>query len=199
MPANPPATTSSPSPARTKLKPVRFAPTELPRLTAFLSGRDFSTVVRSYCLGQSAKRGRLRSEGKAEADAAEVSVVVPFTADEWSTVASRLQGRDPVEVVRAHLLQQMLPDPVAKKERPVIERRRLSEFEAATIRQAAWWGNNLNQIARAANIERGVTPSIAAALLRLERLMAAHIRETADLSHLVRVARARPQPEGEEQ
>lgn len=171
---------------RTKLKPVRFAVSELPLVAAFLKGRDFSTVVRAYVLGQTPKRARARSEPNAAMAPSDVSVGVPFTAAEWAAVAAKLQGRDVVDVVRAYLLDAPIPDPEPQPVRPTVERRQLSEFEAQQIRQLAWWGSNLNQIAKACNIARGAAPGVITALVRLERAILTFTRETAGIRQLLR-------------
>lgn len=115
----PPTMPTVPSPRplreqRTKLKPVRFTPSELSRLEQFLGGRDYSDVVRAYVLGGA------------------------------------------------------LPEPKTGAVKREVIRKRITEGEAACARQLAWIGNNLNQIAKAANQGAG-NFQVLSALLRLER------------------------------
>lgn len=90
-----------------------------------------------------------------------------FTPEEWETVSAKLAGRDFSAVTRALLLDTELPQPQVAPKREII-RKRMTEAEAAKIRQLAWIGNNLNQIARAAN-SGTFAPTVIQQLVSLER------------------------------
>jgi hypothetical protein len=101
-------------------------------------------------------------------------LTLEFSSDEWAVVSSKITGLNISAVVRSLLLDTELPKPKAAPGRKIV-RKQMTEAEAAKIRQLAWIGNNLNQIARRAN--EGTTPiSILEAIISLER----EIRRVAD-------------------
>jgi hypothetical protein len=99
-----------------------------------------------------------------------------FTAKEWESIETKLAGRDFSSVTRALLLDTPIPEPKTPVRREVI-RKRMTEAEAEQVRQLAWIGNNLNQIARAVNQGAGAL-QVMGALVSLERetrKIAAHV------------------------
>lgn len=84
-------------------------------------------------------------------------------------MAAKLGGRDFSAVARALLLEAEIPEPqTGKAPAAKIERRRMCESEAERVRQLAWIGNNLNQLAKQANTQRQALP-VLSALVSLER------------------------------
>lgn len=152
-------------PNRTKLKPVRFAEAELPAVAAFLGGRDFSAVVRGYVLGEPVRRSRCKSDDQAQPITCRLTL--EFTPEEWAKVSERLGSRDLSETVFAWLQGGEIPEPKQPVKHEVI-RRQMSQGEAERVRQLAWIGNNLNQIARAVNQGAGAL-QVMSALVSLER------------------------------
>lgn len=166
-----PTTPKTKRPKRTKLKPVRFSEEELIRVGEFLGGRDFSSVVRGYILGEPTNKSRNRNETTPPITC---NLTFEFSSDEWASVSSKIAGLDLSAVVRSVLLDTELPHPKVAPNRKIL-RKQMTEAEAAKIRQLAWIGNNLNQIARRANA--GAVPiSILEAIISLER----EIRRVAD-------------------
>jgi hypothetical protein len=92
-----------------------------------------------------------------------------FSAEEWATVNEKVAGRDFSSVVRAILLTQEIPEPKHLVRREIV-RRQMSAYEAEKIRHIAYFGSNLNQLARAANQGKGFA-QVYPALLSLEREM----------------------------
>lgn len=98
---------------------------------------------------------------------------VRLSDEEWADLDRLLVGREWSAWVRSRLLpgrehpEPSAPPEGAAKEKRVIVRK-MSEFESRKIQQLAWIGNNLNQIARAANQGAG-SLYLAYALARMER------------------------------
>jgi hypothetical protein len=90
-----------------------------------------------------------------------------FTSEEWEKAAVKIAGRDFSSTVRALLLDGPIPEPKQTVRREIV-RKRMTEAEARHVQQIAWLGNNLNQIARAANQGSDPVQTIAA-LASLER------------------------------
>lgn len=107
-----------------------------------------------------------------------VTKAARFTEEEWATVEARLDGRDFSAACRSILLNQPIPERRTYRPKVEIVRRKMSEFEAAKIRQLAAWGSNLNQIAKWTNTTRGRI-EILGALLALERNMRRHTDDPA--------------------
>ena len=105
-----------------------------------------------------------------KAPARTVTKAARFTPAEWAIVEAKLDGRDFSAACRALFLEQPIPERQTFRPRVEIERRAMSAYEAAKIRQLAAWGSNLNQIARWTNTTRGRV-EILGALLALERTM----------------------------
>ena len=150
---------------RTKLKPVRFSEAELASVATFLGGRDFSAVVRGYVLGEPVRRRRSNPDEKTPPITCRLTL--EFSAEEWAKVVGRLGSRDLSETVFAWLLGGEIPEPKQPARREVI-RKQMTQGEAERVRQLAWIGNNLNQIARAVNQGAGASQVIGA-LISLER------------------------------
>lgn len=93
-----------------------------------------------------------------------------FTVEEWASIEAALGDADFSAWARSRLLGLDLAQaPQRKKrERKEIIRRGMTEFQAEKCRQLAWIGNNLNQLARAANQGTGGL-YLTYALARLER------------------------------
>ena len=99
-----------------------------------------------------------------------VTKAARFTQEEWGTVEAKLDGRDFSAACRALFLDQPIPERQSFRPKVEIERRAMSAYEAAKIRQLAAWGSNLNQIAKWTNTTKGRV-EILGALLALERTM----------------------------
>jgi hypothetical protein len=99
-----------------------------------------------------------------------VTKAARFTPEEWGAVDAKLAGRDFSAACRALFLDQPIPERQSFRPKVEIERRAMSAYEAAKIRQLAAWGSNLNQIAKWTNTTRGRI-EILGALLALERTM----------------------------
>ena len=83
-------------------------------------------------------------------------------------MSAKLAGRDFSSTVRALLLDVSIPEPRRARPALKVERKRMTEAEAAAIRNVAWIGNNLNQLAKVANTEGSVL-RVLPALIDLER------------------------------
>jgi hypothetical protein len=92
---------------------------------------------------------------------------VRFKPSELSEAKRLAEGRSLSAIVRASLLG--LPEPkVRPGPKPAAP---MTAYDRAKIAQLAWFGNNLNQLARAANSKQQDGTLLLLALLRLERTM----------------------------
>ena len=107
------------------------------------------------------------SKSKVPRELRTADLYVRLKPSEMAEAKRRAQGRSLSAIVRAALLA--LDEPkVRPGPKPVAP---MTAFERAKIAQLAWFGNNLNQLARAANSKQQDRTLLLLALLRLERTM----------------------------
>lgn len=91
-----------------------------------------------------------------------------FTAEEWAAVLAKLAGRKWSDFARAATLGVAMPEPTTR-----VRRRPMSAKDARLVLILAGIGNNLNQLARAANTAalRGQRIDLLARLIEIQRMV----------------------------